>query len=91
MGRQWQDGKSRWIQCSRSLQACLKILTKGDVIAVAGATGNAANVAFKHCHLTIYVDQVECTTPSEYIKTKFDSNGVPDHGHEDELVASNNN
>jgi murein DD-endopeptidase MepM/ murein hydrolase activator NlpD len=64
---------------------------KGDIIAIAGATGNAANVDFKHCHLTIYVDGVECTSPSDFIKTKFDSNGKPDHGLEGGLIATSNN
>jgi hypothetical protein len=64
---------------------------KGDVIAISGATGNAANVPFKHCHLTIYVDGAECTTPSDYIKTKFDANGKPNHGNAAVLIADTNN
>ena len=60
---------------------------KGDVIAIAGKSGNAANVPFKHCHLTIYIDGEECTNPTDYIKTKFDANGNPDHGKSETLIA----
>jgi murein DD-endopeptidase MepM/ murein hydrolase activator NlpD len=49
-------------------------VNKGGVIGTSGATGNAKNVDYKHCHITVKIDGT-LVDPNGRMKTKFDLDG----------------